>query len=192
MRDTSRETPSSPLQLRPVAWAVRLLIGVVILHGAFAAAAFDRLPARLPVHFGASGAPDAYAHPGLGSWFFLPLLSIGLAVLVGFSGIALFHIPPRWINMPQKASFLSLEEGERRAVLGIVSAFTVLLGAAICATLLAVQVSQALVAFGSLARFPVAVPFAGMGVLFALIIAMTVRTSSAINAAVFRRAKKGR
>jgi hypothetical protein len=182
----------SPLQLRPVVWAGRLLVGVVILHAAFAAAMFDRLPPRLPVHFGIDGAPDAFASPGLGSWFFLVLVSLGLAAFIGAAGLAMFRIPHRWLNIPRKAAFLALPEGERRAVLGIVAGFTLLLGATACAGLLAVQAAQAAVALGALDGFPVAAPLAIAGAIFAELIVMTVRTSAAIDAAVSRHMKEGR
>lgn len=185
-------TLQTPLQLRPVVLAGRLLLGVVILHGAFAAAVYGRLPGRLPVHFGAGGAPDAWAAPGLGSWFFLPLLSAGVAALLGAVSLALFRVPPKWLNLPRKAAFLALGVGERRAVLGVVSAFTLLLGAILCATLLGIQVAQALVALGAAAAFPVAVPFAGLGAMFLVVIAMTVRTASAIDSAVAKKTRKAR
>jgi len=190
-----RERPqdlATPLQLRKVAWASRLLLSIVVLHGVFATVAFDRLPERLPVHFSVDGAADGFAHPGLSSWFFLVLVSIGAAILIGAVSLSLFRIPPKWVNLPQKAAFLSLPEIERLRVLGTVSAFTLLLGATLCAGLFSIHVIQALAAFGVLGRFPVVVPFVIMGILFAELIAMTVCTSAAVDSAVSRRIKKGR
>ena len=182
----------SPLQRWPLVWAGRALLAIVLLHCAFAAAAFDRLPARLPVHFGADGAPDAYAHPGLGSWFFLVFVSAVAGAIVWIAGIAIFRIPAKWLNIPKKAAFLALPEPERLAVLATVSAFLMLLGATTCAGLFAIQIAQAAIALGALERFPVALPFAVVGATFVVIVAMFVRTSAAVDAAVARRIKEGR
>ena len=192
MEDDRQEALLSPLQLRPVVWAARLLAGVVIAHGALAALLFNELPARIPVHFGADGAPDAFASPGLSSWFFMVLVSAILALIVGSASLAIFRIPPRWLNLPRKAAFLALPEPDRRAVLGVVSAFTMLLCATVCAGLLAIHVVVALAALGVIEAFPIAAPFVITGAVFALLIAMFIRVSAAVESATARRVQNRR
>src|SRR5690606_40771282 len=66
------------------------------------------LPEKLPVHFGASGAPDAWADRSLFSWFGLPM--IGLAM-----GLLMYALPriraggslDRW-HIPEKDLLLRL------------------------------------------------------------------------------------
>jgi hypothetical protein len=192
MVDAKPDVLVSPLQLRPVAWASRLLVGVVVAHGVFAAAVFDRLPARIPVHFGANGAPDAYASPGLSSWFFMVIVSAILAVAVGAVALSIFRIPPKWINLPKKAAFLALPEPDRRSVLGIVAAFTMLLAATVCLGLLAIHVAVALAALGVVATFPIAAPFVVTGAVFAELIVMFIRVSGAVERATSRRVQNRR
>jgi len=192
MADATTDVLVSPLQLRPVAWASRLLVGVVVAHGIFAAAVFDRLPARIPVHFGANGAADAYASPGLSSWFFMVLVSAVLAFMIGAVSLSIFRIPPKWLNLPKKAAFLALPEPDRRAVLGIVAAFTMLLGATVCLGLLAIHVVVALAALGFVRSFPIAAPFAITGAVFLELIVMFIRVSAAVEQATSRRVQNRR
>jgi len=192
MADPKPDILVSPLQLRPVVWASRMLVGVVVAHGAFAAIAFDRLPEIIPVHFGADGAPDAFASPGLSSWFFMVIVSAVLALAVGLVSLALFRIPPRWLNIPKKAAFLALPEPDRREVLGVVAASTMILGATVCAGLLAIHVAVALAALGVAETFPIAAPFIVMGAVFVELIAMFIRVSAAVEAATARRVRNRR
>jgi hypothetical protein len=192
MADATPDVLVSPLQLRPVAWASRLLVGVVAVHGVLAAAVFNRLPAHIPVHFGANGAPDAYASPGLSSWFFMVLVSAVLALVIGAVSLSIFRIPPKWLNLPKKAAFLALPEPDRRAVLGVVAAFTMLLGATVCLGLLAIQLAVALAAFGVVASFPIAAPFAITGAVFLELILMFIRVSAAVERATSRRVQNRR
>jgi hypothetical protein len=182
----------SPLQLRPVVWASRLLVGVVVAHGVFAAAVFGKLPPRIPIHFGADGAPDAFAAPGLWSWFFIVLVSAVLAFAIGAVSLAIFRVPPKWLNLPKKAAFLALPEADRRAVLGVVAAFTMLLGATVCLGLLAIHVAVALAALGVVGTFPVAAPFAVTGAVVVELIVMIIRVSSAVETATSRRVQNRR
>jgi uncharacterized membrane protein len=192
MAGTQPEPLVSPLQLRPVVRGLRLLFGVVVAHGGFAALVFDRLPARIPVHFGVDGAADAWSAPGLGSWFLIVVVSAVLALAVAAGALAVFRIPPKWMNLPRKAEFLQLPEPERRAVLGVVAAFTLLLGAIVCLGLLAIHALVALAAFGLVATFPVAVPFAVIGAAFLVLIVMFIRVSAAVDRATARRVQHRR
>ena len=180
------------MQLRPVVWATRLLVGVVAAHGVFAAIVYDRLPDRIPVHFGADGAPDAFASPGLSSWFFMVFVSAVLALAIGLVSLSIFRIPPKWLNLPKKAAFLALPEADRRGVLGLVAAFTMLLGATVCLGLLAIHVVVALAALGVVERFPIAAPFAMTGAVFVVLVVMFIRVSSAVEAATLRRVQNRR
>lgn len=64
-----RDMPKLPLALIAAMFAV----------GAFM---YSRLPARIPTHWGASGAIDAYSVKSFGSVFTLPLVTLGLYVLL--------------------------------------------------------------------------------------------------------------
>jgi len=57
---------------------------LALIAAMFAAGAFmyGRLPARIPTHWGASGAIDAYSTKSFGSVFALPLVAIGIYVLL--------------------------------------------------------------------------------------------------------------
>ena len=182
----------SPLQLRTVVWASRLLVGVVVAHGVFAAAVFTRLPQRIPVHFGVNGAPDAFASPGLSSWFLMVIVSAVLALAIGLVSLSLFRIPPKWLNLPRKAAFLALPEADRRAVLGSVAAFTMLLGATVCLGLFAIHVVVALAALGVIEAFPIAAPFVIVGAVFVELIIMFIRVSAAVETATARRVQNRR
>ncbi len=83
-----------------------------------ACAWYPELPARIPMHFNASGTPDGWANKGL-AWFLLPLLSLGMLALLG--GIAvwmgsLVRNAPALVNVPRKQTFLRLSAAGRMEV----------------------------------------------------------------------------
>src|SRR6266436_100866 len=81
MRNRSRPVlhlPRTPLETLLEALTVLGLIAVI----AMTAWGWLILPARIPTHYGLSGAPDAYG--GKGSLLILPILSVCLAVLLVF------------------------------------------------------------------------------------------------------------
>ena len=77
-------------------------------------------------------------------------------------------------------------------MLGVVAAFTMLLGAIVCLGLLAIHVAVALAALGVVARFPTAAPFAVTGAVFLALIVMFIRVSAAVEAATARRVRDRR
>ncbi|HLV26418.1 MAG TPA: DUF1648 domain-containing protein [Gemmatimonadales bacterium] len=66
------------------------------------------LPEKLPVHFGASGAPDAWADRSLFSWFGLPMIGLAMVLLMyALSRIRVGGSLDLW-NIPEKDRFLRL------------------------------------------------------------------------------------
>lgn len=98
-------------------WPLGLLV-LFVLAGYWTVAAwlYPSLPARIPVHFNLSGAPDRFAHTSFWTWFLLPMMATGLtALMVGVSRMTtwLARKHPAWINVPRKAQFLALPEPRR-------------------------------------------------------------------------------
>lgn len=50
---------------------------------AFTVDAWPRLPERVPIHFGASGAPDGWAAKSVGSVFLIPVMALLMALVLG-------------------------------------------------------------------------------------------------------------
>ncbi len=105
-------------------WA--LTLGFV----AWAAWLWPDVPARLPIHFGASGEPDAWAARSVVSWFALP--AVGLATSL------LLDLVTRWalrrpelpaVNLPNKAAILALPPERRATVLARVGSLIYTIGA---------------------------------------------------------------
>ncbi|MBN2497668.1 MAG: DUF1648 domain-containing protein [Deltaproteobacteria bacterium] len=85
---------------------------------AFGLATYDGLPARIPAHFDASGAPDRWVDKSLLSWLALPLVALGLSALI-YGAARIFDWArkhPRFLNLPDKERFLALPP-ERQAPL---------------------------------------------------------------------------
>lgn len=72
----------------PLPW-ISLAIGVAggIAALVYAIANYDAMPARVPVHFNASGAPDGWADRSFGSVYVLPLMTIVMGVVVGGAAV---------------------------------------------------------------------------------------------------------
>ncbi len=89
---------------------------------AWAAWLWPDVPARVPVHFGPNGQPDAWADRSVWSWFGVPLVGLALA--------ALAEAQMRWslarpdapgINIPNKKAILALPPEKRAPVLARVA-----------------------------------------------------------------------
>jgi hypothetical protein len=93
--------------------ALSLVAGLLALGQAVAA--WPELPPRVPVHFGASGAPDAWAEKSLAAIFVLPLMALLMGPGIGLLALAAVgsHRPPPdrtelRAAMPPLAIFLGL------------------------------------------------------------------------------------
>lgn len=93
-------------------------LNVLLLAGYawWAARAYDRLPDRVPTHFGASGAPDRWAETGFWSWFLLFGVALGVTALLYASGWWMSWLArhrPTWVNLPERERFLALDASDR-------------------------------------------------------------------------------
>lgn len=92
---------------------------------------FDRLPSRIPMHFGASGAPDRWAALTYVNWMILPLTAVGLTALICLPAFFFDRLAnrPDLINLPrnQKAIFNALTVQQRKPVLQVFEAYMCLL-----------------------------------------------------------------
>lgn len=82
----------------------------------FSAVSYGELPARIPQHFDASGAPTREVATSIVSWFALPVIAAGVWGLVTWVGSRL-PSQPELFNFPQKARFLALPPERRGPVL---------------------------------------------------------------------------
>jgi hypothetical protein len=81
-----------------------------------AVALWPSLPDSIPMHFGGSGAADAWAEKSLFSWFGLPFMGLVLALMMlGLSRMRVGGSMDMW-NVPEKERFLQLGP-EQRATL---------------------------------------------------------------------------
>jgi uncharacterized membrane protein len=108
------------------------------------------VPARVPVHFGADGAPDRWAERSLWSWFGLPL--VGLALAAGLDGVARWavrHPEMPAVNLPDKAAVLALPPERRAPVLDRVAALLYAVGVTCLFAFALIQVGTWTAAHGS-------------------------------------------
>lgn len=111
--------PTTPDGPRPTA----VLHGaVLVLFWTQALWLWPRLPARIPVHFGAGGTPDRWAGTTLLSWFLLPLVGTGLSALLWGIGRWSVTVPRLW-NIPQKERFLALSTEARAPIMNTLRGF---------------------------------------------------------------------
>lgn len=88
---------------------------LLFLMGAAVAAAYPRLPARVPMHFDLAGRPDRWS--GRGGLIALVVMA---AVMTGVLYLIIRLTPkwavnPRYLNIPHKEEFLRLPEEKRDA-----------------------------------------------------------------------------
>lgn len=105
--------PPPRLALPVAVLAIGLALGFFTL--AYTLAHYDALPARVPVHFGASGKPDGWATKSVGSVMTMPLMNIALALLLG--GSTFFTATAkRAIRWPDGGPSIEAQERFRRAM----------------------------------------------------------------------------
>lgn len=116
------------------------LLNAVLVAGFFAAsaAAFDRLPAVIPVHFGWSGEADAWSGTSRWTWFAVPLITTACAVSIYLLSLV-GRRKPSIYNLPRKAEFLALSAARRKQVLCMLEVFLAWLAVAVTIEAAAVQ-----------------------------------------------------
>lgn len=94
------------------------LLNAILVLTLFAGSAwaYPRLPERIPVHFGISGQPDAWAGRSVASWFLLPAVTAALALMMHAVSTSGASSPHLW-NLPDKRLFLRLPRAEQAPVI---------------------------------------------------------------------------
>jgi uncharacterized membrane protein len=90
-----------------------LNLWLLAIYVVAAAVGWPRLPERIPTHFGVGGRADAWTETSILTWFGLPFLAVGIA-LVFLGTMTLTRRAPRFWNIPEKQRFLQLSP-QRRA-----------------------------------------------------------------------------
>jgi uncharacterized membrane protein len=124
-----------------------MAVVLLLLYFGAAAAVWPALPDRIPVHFGAAGAPDRWTDTSMTSWFLLPVVAAGLTLLVrGVGRLAAAH-PALW-NVPHKDRFLRMSPEERAPVVETVDAFLAVVTILVIVLFGEIQVETYLTALG--------------------------------------------
>ena len=136
---------------------------------------WDRLPAQVPVHFGAGGLPDRWAAKGgeFASLFVVPWLLTGM--LYGFSRLTpWFRRHPQWINIPNKKKFLSLPSERQAPFFAMLDLFYASMAAALNLLFLLMNIASVQIALGAWDRLPWWALWLPLAVVFGVAIANTV------------------
>ncbi len=150
--------------------ALTLLGDVAIM-----AATWNRLPERIPMHFGASGFPDRWGAKAelvglLAIPFFLTAMMYGFTLLVPF-----FRRHPQWVNLPNKAAFLALPPGRQEPFWAGLRDVFLSLAAGCNLVFFAVIAATILVALGRYDRLPWWGVWPGLVIVFGLVAFNVVR-----------------
>lgn len=125
----------------------------------FSIVAYGDLPASIPQHFDASGAPTRFEDTSPWSWFMPPVIAAGTWALMAFVSARL-PSNPELFNFPQKARFLALPPSHRGPVIDEMRAFLEMTSVLVVAVFLVIQLMVWRVATqgsaGALARAPLA------------------------------------
>lgn len=122
-------------------------LGLLAALYAGSAAAYPRLPARIPIHFDLAGKPDGWVGTSLLSWFLLPLIATAMAGFLFVMGRVSEYRPELW-NVPEKPRFLALPAEARAPIAARLRAFMALMAVVITAVLGTIQVEVFLSATG--------------------------------------------
>lgn len=122
-------------------------LGLLAALYAGSAAAYPRLPERIPIHFDLAGNPDGWASTSLLSWFLLPLIATAMAGFLFVIGRVSEYRPELW-NIPEKPRFLALPAEARGPIAARLRAFMALMAVVITALLSTIQVEVFLTATG--------------------------------------------
>ena len=96
--------------MRLIHWINLLLLAAVVGGSVWA---WPHLPQRIPAHMGAGGEVTRWTARTAGSWFLIPLVTIG-TVALNYAIAALLPARPHLMNLPDRGRFLALPP-ERRA-----------------------------------------------------------------------------
>ncbi len=117
--------PPAPPHFALPAAVLAFAVGMGLFSLAFTWTHYDAMPARIPVHFGASGAPDGWATKSFGSVMTMPLTSILLGVLMGGSTF-LTASAKRALRYPDGGASLEAQMRFRSAMTRFLAGVTVL------------------------------------------------------------------
>ena len=138
-----------PLLLPPLAFGLAFASGIFALG--YAWSHYADLPAVIPIHFGASGAPDAWRPKSFFSVMQAPLLALVLGLGLGGSAI-LISGAKRAIRYPDGEASLHAQERFRRAMARYMAGTALLVTAMLTAT----SVFAIRIGLGRMASFPAA------------------------------------
>jgi uncharacterized membrane protein len=130
--DVAVATPPLAASLGPAAedplpW-ISLVLGVVggVAALTYAIQNYDLMPARVPIHFNASGTPDGFADRSFGSVYVMPTMTLVMGIVVGGAAV-LTARAKRALRAQDGGVSLAAQERFRRAVaryLAIVASIT--------------------------------------------------------------------
>ena len=105
-------------------WLIHFLNwGSLLLLLGYAAAVFDILPERIPLHFDVTGRPDAWTELSMENWLFFPLLAFICCALLYIFGLLVPSLRrrPEILIVPFKRRFLELTDKQRAPVFKLVA-----------------------------------------------------------------------
>ncbi|HST58559.1 MAG TPA: DUF1648 domain-containing protein [Longimicrobium sp.] len=116
------------------------LLNAILVLALFAASAwaYPRLPERIPIHFGFSGQPDAWAGRSIASWFLLPAITAALALMMHAISMYGASNPHLW-NLPDKRRFLALPRAEQAPILARMQRFIAMIAVVLTLLLGSIQ-----------------------------------------------------
>ncbi|HEY0036139.1 MAG TPA: DUF1648 domain-containing protein [Longimicrobium sp.] len=122
-------------------------LGLLAALYAGSAAAYPRLPERIPIHFDLAGNADGWTGTSLLSWFLLPLIATGMAGFLFAISRAGEYRHDLW-NVPEKPRLLALPAEARAPIVARLRAFMALMAVVITGVLSTIQVEVFLTATG--------------------------------------------
>jgi len=158
-------------------------IAILVTLWMFALRVYDALPGTIPIHFGADGAPNAWASKSLGVWLLVPISALVMTGLLYLSSLlmALARERPNVVNLPRRLRdrFVKLTPERREPVIAIMRAMVFWIPVPMNALLLWIMfgIHRSVVArawIGSPGA-PMAVFFASFAVLIAVFLVWTFR-----------------
>lgn len=136
---------------------------------------WNRLPAKVPVHFGAGGLPDRWAEKGgeFALLFVVPWLLTGM--MYGFSLLTpWFRRHPQWLNIPNKKKFLALPPERQAPFFAMLDLFYAGMAASLNLLFLLMNIASVQIALGAWDRLPWWSIWLPLAVIFSVAIANTV------------------
>jgi uncharacterized membrane protein len=154
-------------------WTALMVLGNCV----YAWSTFDALPARIPMHFDATGVANGFAPKSWAAWLLLPGIATGISVLFTVISLSLRVLPAERLNLPNKQRFLALPPERRRELMvGFGNAFLTA-GALWVAFFWTVERAIFRVATGVLPRFNPVPAFLWAGLIVLVLLGGTLRFS---------------